>query len=83
MAVRVDAQDSYEGERDPALDVRLGNDRVADKAERLRFVSRVPMLCECGSPTCRELVMVSLEEFRQLRLNPDNALTAPGHDLKQ
>jgi hypothetical protein len=64
------------------MHVRLANDRIADKAERLRFVSRVPMLCECSSPACRTIVMVSLEEFRQLRLDSEHFLTAPGHEFE-
>jgi hypothetical protein len=47
--------------------VRASNDRIAQRAEALHFASRVPMLCECGDPNCRALVLVSLEGFRHLR----------------
>ena len=40
------------------MDARQANDRIAEKAERLRFVSRVPMLCECSDRDCRAVVMV-------------------------
>ena len=63
------------------MDARAANDRIADKAEQLRFVSRVPMLCECSTPACRTIVMVSLGEYRQIRENPDSFLTAPGHPI--
>ena len=62
------------------MDARAANDRIADKAERLRFQSRVPMICECSDTDCRDLVMIRLEEYRALRQDPNNFLTAPGHD---
>jgi hypothetical protein len=79
MAVRVDTRERAEGD-DRALDARAANDRIAEKAEQLRFVSRVPMLCECSAPDCRELVMIALDDYRALRRAPGNSLTAPGHD---
>ena len=78
MAVRVDTRERAEGDR--AVDARAANDRIADKAEQLRFHSRVPMMCECSDSDCRELVMVWLEEYRALRQDPNNFLTARGHD---
>src|SRR5438270_13972515 len=65
------------GER--ALDARQSNDRIAEKAERLRFVSRVPMLCECSDRDCRTVVMVRLEDYYGIRSDEDTFLTAPGH----
>src|SRR5690349_15796547 len=81
MAVRADTRERMEGNR--ALDARAANDRIADKAEQLRFHSRVPMMCECSNTDCRELVMVWLEEYRALREDRNNFLTARGHDADQ
>jgi hypothetical protein len=61
------------------MDARKANDRIAEKATQLRFVSRVPMLCECSSPACRSIVMVGLDDYRQIR-ERGAFLTAPGHD---
>jgi hypothetical protein len=61
------------------MDARKANDRIAEKAAQLRFVSRVPMLCECSSPSCRTVVMVGLDDYRTIR-QTDAYLTAPGHD---
>lgn len=61
------------------MDARKANDRIAAKAEQLRFVSRVPMLCECGSSSCRTVVMVGLDDYRAIR-ESKAYLTAPGHD---
>jgi hypothetical protein len=65
------------------MDARKANDRIADKAEQLRFVSRVPMLCECSAPGCRTIVMVGLDDYRAIRESGDAYLTAPGHDADQ
>ena len=62
------------------MDARKANDRIARKAEQLHFVSRVPMLCECSTPGCHAIVMVSLDDYREIRLTDDSFLTAPGHD---
>ncbi|HJU37259.1 MAG TPA: hypothetical protein VJ716_07575 [Gaiellaceae bacterium] len=64
------------------MDARKANDRIAEKAEQLRFVSRVPMLCECSAPDCRTVVMVALHEYREIRRTEDAVLTAPGHDAE-
>lgn len=61
------------------MDARQSNDRIADKAERLRFVSRVPMLCECSDHDCRTVVMVHLDDYYAIRRDDDAFLTAPGH----
>ena len=62
------------------MDARQANDRIAAKAELLRFVSRVPLLCECSAPGCRTVVMVALPDYREIRRTDDSVLTAPGHD---
>jgi hypothetical protein len=64
------------------MDARQANDRIAEKAERLRFVSRVPMLCECTDRDCRKVVMVRLEDYHAIRRDPDAFLTAPGHSAE-
>ena len=64
------------------MDARKANDRIAAKAEQLRFVSRVPMLCECSAPGCRTIVMVGLDEYREIRRTEDSFITAAGHGLQ-
>jgi hypothetical protein len=63
------------------MDARKGNDRLAEKAEQLGFVCRVPMLCECSESDCRTIIMVGLDEYRKIR-QVDGFLTAPGHDAE-
>ena len=64
------------------MDARRANDRIAEKAEQLRFVSRVPMLCECSEPACRAIVMIDLGDYRAIRRTEDAVLTAPGHQVE-
>lgn len=66
-----------------AMGVRLANDRIAEKAVRLRFVSRVPMLCECSDAGCRTIVMISLEDYFAIRRDADALITAPGHSTEK
>ena len=63
------------------MDARKANDRIAEKAEQLRFVSRVPMLCECSERSCRAVVMISLGDYYTIRRSEDSVLTAPGHTI--
>ena len=61
---------------------RHSNDRIAEKAVQYRFVSRIPMLCECGDPDCERIVLIELDAYRQLRREPSATLTAPGHAVQ-
>lgn len=65
------------------MDARAGNDRVAAKAAQYHFISRVPMLCECSSPDCRQVVLLALADYREIRRDPENLLTAPGHEIEE
>jgi hypothetical protein len=58
--------------------VRVSNERLAAKAEQFRFVSRIPMRCECDEPDCQAAVSITLDEYRDARLG-GGVLTAPGH----
>jgi hypothetical protein len=77
MAIRVEANAEAEGDR--TLQVRAANDRIAEKAEQLRFQARVPMMCECGDPNCRSLLMIALDEYHAIGEAPHTILTASGH----
>jgi hypothetical protein len=57
------------------------NQRLAESAEALRFVSRVPMFCECYDPACRALVLITLDRYREVSSDNRLFLTAPGHSV--
>jgi hypothetical protein len=71
----------FDGGGTRAMDARKANDRIAEKAEQLRFVSRVPMLCECSDRACRTIVMIALGDYYAVRRSADALLTAPGHQV--
>lgn len=60
-------------------EVRTSNDHIAERAVRLHFVSRVPMLCECSDPSCRSILLIGLERYDELR--DAGFFTAPGHTV--
>ena len=62
------------------MDARAANDRIAEKAKRLHFLSRVPMLCECRMPDCRTIVMIALGDYDEIRRDAATFLAAPGHE---
>lgn len=66
-----------------AVNARQANDRIAKKAEQMRFVSRVPMLCECSDSNCRTVVMIRLEDYYEIRCDEAALLTAPGHSVEE
>ena len=61
-------------------DVRGSNDRIAERAAQLHFVSRVPMLCECSEHGCQTIVLIELDRYQQLRER--GYLTAPEHPVE-
>jgi hypothetical protein len=59
--------------------VRGSNDRIAERAAQLRFVSSVPMLCECSRSGCQTIVLIELDRYQELRER--GYLTAPDHSV--
>lgn len=60
-------------------EVRASNDHIAERAVRLHFVSRVPMLCECSDPSCHSILLIGLERYAELR--DEGFFSAPGHAI--
>jgi hypothetical protein len=56
---------------------RKSNERIAEKADRFRFVSRVPMLCECSDPNCEQIFLIELDRYREIQ--HAGYLTLPEH----
>lgn len=62
-------------------DAYAANERLAQAAEALHFVSRVPMFCECADPNCQALVLIGLARYQDVRRDPHLHLTAPQHRI--
>jgi hypothetical protein len=39
-----------------------------------------PFICECADPACREIVFLTLAQYRAIRSNPRHFLKVPGHE---
>ena len=61
---------------------RSANERMSRLAGSHRFAldQGVPFLCECGDPGCREIVMLSIEDYERLRAQPCWFLLVAGHE---
>jgi hypothetical protein len=81
MAIRV-SDTPFEMGGSRAMDARRANERIAEKAAQLRFISRVPMLCECSAVGCRTVVMIGLGDYRKMRRDPHAVLVATGHEVE-
>ena len=59
---------------------RVANQRIVERAARLRFAARIPLLCECSDPNCRELILATLDEYWRSRSAASRGyLVLPGH----
>ena len=61
---------------------RTANERLRRAALSYRFEAdqRVPFVCECADRGCRELVMLSLEDYERVRAQPCWFLLVAGHE---
>jgi hypothetical protein len=41
---------------------------------------RVPFLCECPDPNCREIVLLSVVDYESVRAHPDRFFLVAGHE---
>jgi len=61
---------------------RTANERFVARAtsERVQSKQRVPLVCECADPGCRELVMLGIDDYHRIRSHPARFLLAAGHE---
>ena len=61
---------------------RTANERMERSAISYRFEpdQGVPFLCECGDLSCYEIVMLSMEDYEQVRAHPSRFLLVAGHE---
>ena len=59
---------------------RDANERIRRVREGLpEATAKTPFVCECGDPTCREIVRLDLDEYEAVRSSSLRFLVAPGH----
>jgi hypothetical protein len=61
---------------------REANEKIRDRAEASvqSEATRVPFICECAAPMCRELLSLTLAEYSEIRANDRWFLNAVGHN---
>jgi hypothetical protein len=61
---------------------RRSNERLSRAAASYRFdpAARVPFICECADPGCRETVLLSAERYERVRAYPDRFFLVAGHE---
>jgi hypothetical protein len=59
---------------------RAANEEIEDAAENLGEKGEIPFICECGDPSCTELVRVELTEYERIRSSPVSFFVVPGHE---
>ena len=60
---------------------RDANEQLREVFERERDEeTRLPFLCECANTKCTQVVLVSLEEYAEVREHPARFLTLPDHE---
>jgi hypothetical protein len=58
---------------------REANEGIQAAASKYDVLEQVPFICECADEKCRELVVLSMDEYDEIRRNPRHFLNAPGH----
>ena len=58
---------------------RRANDEIAARARALDEEERTPFLCECAKERCTQVVLLSLDEYEDVRSDSGRYLIAPGH----
>jgi len=64
------------------LRFREANESIEERRVELGVDERVPYLCECEEPSCRELVRLSADEYRAARVDDRHFLLVEGHPFR-
>ena len=59
---------------------RDANEAIRQTAETYGFDDKVPFVCECADPNCREILRLTLAEYSEVRRDPRHFVNAPGHE---
>lgn len=58
---------------------REANEGIEDAATKQEVLDQVPFICECADGNCRELLVLSIDEYEEIRQDSRHFLNAPGH----
>ena len=57
---------------------REANEGIQQAATTYDVLEQIPFICECADENCRELLVLSMDEYEEIRENPRHFLNAPG-----
>ena len=60
---------------------RRANDEIAAAARDLDQDDRSPFLCECADERCTKIVLLTLDEYEDVRSDDGRHVIVPGHDV--
>lgn len=58
---------------------REANEGIQEAASKYEVLDQIPFICECADGNCRELIVLSMDEYDEIRGNPRHFLNVPGH----
>jgi hypothetical protein len=59
---------------------REANERIESAAEEYEVAGPIPFICECADPKCRDVVLLTMPEYEEIRANPTHFVNLPGHE---
>jgi hypothetical protein len=62
---------------------REANEKLGEKRQELDIGGLTPFLCECGDPSCTEVIVLRLEEYEHVRSHGEWFLVATGHRAQE
>jgi hypothetical protein len=57
------------------------NETIHGITDTFRGVETMTVLCECGLSTCTEQIEIDVAVYQQVRRDPRDFITVPGHEL--
>ena len=60
---------------------RSANESIAETAAENDVGGQIPFICECAEPTCREVVRLTIDEYRDVRADPRYFVNAVSHEV--
>jgi hypothetical protein len=59
---------------------RAANEEINEVAEAARVEGPVLFICECADPRCRDVILMNLAEYSEIRRGARLFLNVPGHE---
>ena len=61
---------------------REANEKLEERRIELEIEGATPFICECEEESCTTLVMLSGEEYEEIRSKPNRFVLSPGHSFR-